>query len=114
MASDRFVTFKPKNTPSREDLEFTLSDYLLGIGVVEWEKDRFFVTLPGQVTSPFRRIPEAHPRTKMEDPRVRSIEVIPSKNKVDVLTRSMDEVTCVLADGYAALLARFWEGTLEE
>lgn len=35
------------------------------------------------------------------------------KNNIDVITRRQDEVTMRIADGFAKLVARYWQGQLE-
>jgi len=114
MALDRFVWWKTKRRPTRDEIGTVLRGFFKGFGArVTWNQDRYFIKLPGEITHPLNRIKGAYkqhgPEKGFED---RWIEVWPSKDGkcLDVMTRMQDEVTNALAEGLAQLFARFWEG----
>jgi len=119
MALDRFVRFKKDRRPKRDDVERLLRNFF-GEGAttsIDWEGGRFYVTLPGHLTFPFAGLTEE--TTNMElatqwDDRGRWIEVYVARTNVDVITRGMDEYTNALADHIAEMLARFWNGELDD
>lgn len=126
MALDRFVYFE-KEVPTREQVTIILEDYLHGLGEIDRDdKDRVFVKIPGAYSSPFRRINERAARDQkvfgpggdLEDPG-RWFEVFFDLNdeggkNIDVITRMADEVTNVIAEGFAKLIARYFQGRLEQ
>lgn len=113
MAHDRFVYWR-KERPTREQLQMVLEDYVLRLGVVEWETDRFFVTLPGKCRHPLTRVTDRRAVEAMnEGPRERWFEVYVGEDHIDVITRLMDQVTEDIARGFAVVVARFWDGKLE-
>lgn len=119
MACDRFVRWKTKKAaPTRKEIGLALEDYLGGIAEsVKWDEDRFFATLKGSNSLPYARLdPAKYLLTTILDARTedagrkRWIEVWMRGKEVDVITRQQDELTGVVADGFAAFLARFWRG----
>lgn len=116
MACDRFVYWKKERRPKREELRLMLEDFFAGLTTsIVWEKDRFFINILGAPSSPFKRFPGVPEHVAKGDPDIteRWIEVWPSNDCLDVMTRQMDEVTNVLAEGFAKLAARYWDGELE-
>lgn len=117
MASDRFVNWKPGKKPTRQEVQLVLEDFFVGAATeIRWDKDRFFVTLVGKHSNPLKRVSDS-PLVKMEpEPgwEGRHLEVWLGSKSLDVLTRQQDEFTNRVADGLAALFARYWEGELEE
>lgn len=112
MARDRVVRWQ-EEVPKQDDLEAMLEKFFSGLATsVKWDRDRFFVMLHGAQSFCFRnaRIFESDSPT-----RERWIEVWPSDDDVCcyVMTRMQDEVTNVLADGFAGLIARTWQGKLD-
>lgn len=49
----------------------------------------------------------------MNDRGPRGFEVFYNQTQTSVITRQADEFTCALADRYAAIIARWWNGTVE-
>lgn len=114
MGFDRFVYWKDKK-PTREELVLVLEDYLGGLGHVKVHDGRVFATLVGKPSFPFKRIDGFENRRAAAEQRdERWFEVVLDKKYADVITRQMDEVTGVIAKGFAELLARFWDGELEK
>jgi hypothetical protein len=123
MARDVFVYWSEQK-PTRAELQRVLEDYLRGIATeIAWDQDRFFVTLPGSPSCPLARdegTPEPLRRAVDTEhdgqPRPRWIEVwiSPMDGAVDVMTRSMDEVTNAVAREFAAIIARRWRGRIED
>lgn len=125
MARDIFVRWKAE-VPSKEEIQACLEDYVRGLAEkINWERDRFFVMLPGQFSFPFDRVGpwsarfqrEGYRELKLEDdgtPRPRWFEVYLHKDCIDVITRMQDEVTNNIAKGFAVLCARGWQGEIEE
>lgn len=120
MACDRFVYWKGEYgpRPSRDTLGHIIEDYLGGAAKeIKWDKDRFFVTLQGQTSSPFRRsqrlplLIDSLCRVTHHD---RWIEVWPDGKCCDIITRQADEYTSAVADGLQALLLRFYEASEEK
>lgn len=118
MSSDRFIYFEPGKVPSSEDVGTLIEDYL-GAAMVskEWDASRWTVLLSGTISFPFVRLePEWVPSlaARAEAGRKRSIEVYIGEDYIDVLTRSQDRYTSVLADGLVELVAHYWEGNVEQ
>lgn len=109
VSRDRFIKYKPRQAPSREDIETVLLNFLGGVGSVEFQDGRFFVSLPGTPTPPYEGIEGAPKRYAHQ--KERWIEVIPG-NPIDVLTRQQDAFTNALADQIAQLLTRYWNGDM--
>ena len=122
MAYDRFVHFKKGQVPSKQVVQYLLEDYLGDFLIKnEWGGGRWTATLVGHTSWPFRRIAEfqgtarsAHWTSEESKQEERWLEVFIAKDNIDVITRQTDEVTNIIADGFARLLARAWNGRLEE
>jgi hypothetical protein len=72
---------------------------------------RIMVLLKGRPSFPFRRRPQtAGYREAAEQHTERWFEVFWTKKDIDVITRQTDEYTNVVAEGFTALCARFWQG----
>jgi hypothetical protein len=114
MAIDRFVNWKKKG-PSLARVKAVLRDYL-GEGAVKITADEHRITalLVGKPSYPFKSI-KAYSKyreaTEVHDERW--IEVYVTKGNIDVITRMTDEYTNVVAEGFAVLAARFWNGERE-
>lgn len=109
MGADRFVYWKEKK-PSKEEIQKILEDFIGGAGTLaEWGNGRFGIDLKGENSFPFRRIPDA---LKHHFPiKERFIEVFVHPHCIDILTRQADEYTHSVAEGMAAMFARFFEGS---
>ena len=114
MASDRFVNWKDKK-PTQEEVERVLQDYFHEAATeIVWKEDRFLVTLVGKNSYPLTRISGGAPICIPDEGwEGRYMEVWLGEDSLDVLTRRQDEFTMRVADGLAALFARFWQGKLE-
>jgi len=123
VAFDRFVRWQAKR-PTDKELRHLLEDYLGGMGKIKNKSQKkskrpwFFVTLPGRPSFPFRRMPEIKGTSReayLKDFNERWFEVyVDDKNKyVDVMTRQGDELTGVIAQGFAELLTRYFKAKLE-
>lgn len=115
MGLDRFVYWS-KTRPSLPVIRKVLEDYL-DAALKELHVDGSLITvlLHGKPSFPFKRIrkaakfrgaSEAHPE--------RWFEAYCTYSYVDVITRMTDEYTNVVAEGFAALAARFWKGRRED
>lgn len=115
MALDRFVNFKERR-PSKEEVGLVLRDFFgPDAAKIEWDNGRYFVTLPGKNSFPFASLPDAlRDPFAGEEARERWIEVYVAKDQFDVITRSHDEYTNVIAEGLARMFARYWDGELED
>lgn len=113
MACDRFVYWNERK-PTKEEIQLVLEDFFGPVAKVEWHEDqnRFYATIVGEKSPPFRRIKDAHPFVDTEVSE-RWIEVYVDDDNIDVMTRMQDELTNVLAAGVAKMFARYWEGRLE-
>jgi hypothetical protein len=120
MAADRFIYFKKERRPTRDELESVLKNFLGSqvAGEVEWneQQSRFYVTLPGKTSFPFQDLTDALRHPFADEKRERWIEVWmdPEDPTIDVMTRGMDEYTNVIANGIVKMLARYWEGEMED
>ena len=117
MASDRFIWFKGEHkVPSKDDVESVLKNFFgEGTATLSWGEGRFYATLPGTPSFPFRELPDAlRDPFEGEGDRERWIEVYMDTDNIDVMTRGMDEYTNVLAEGIAGMIARYWQGELED
>jgi hypothetical protein len=117
MAIDRFVRWKPRTKdspakPSRNDIRNVLEDYLGDVLLrIDVDGPRITALLKGKPSFPFKRIPEMGKYTEgQEQHDERWLEVYWTNTNIDVITRMTDEFTNVVAEGFAALAARFWEG----
>lgn len=114
MSRDRFIHWRTKHRPTQSEVELVCTDYLGGLGHVEWRDEhvdgvsRFFLSLVGEGSHPFQRIGAGRTHLHRAD---RWIEVIPDGSaSFDVLTREQDAVTNAIADGLAAVFAKHWDG----
>jgi len=114
MAYDRYVRWGGKK-PTRQEAQLVLEDFFAETATeIRWVKDRFFVTLVGKHSNPLQRV-AVSPLVKLEpEPgwEGRHLEVWLGDDSLDVMTRQQDEFTNRVADGLAALFARYWEGKL--
>lgn len=102
--------------PPKQQLQLALEDYVRDIATaVKWDRDRFFVLLPGKCCLPITRLlPESSPvKAQRGDPVERWFEVYLGPDNIDIITRFQDEVTSNIAMGFAQFAARFWEGELD-
>lgn len=117
MAADRFVRFGEEH-PTRGEVEFLLRDLLGDAALgVEWDRDRFYVSLHGELSFPFARLAPEAPNPHADDEgRGRWIEVWLGDDggTIDVMTRGMDEYTHAVADRVTDVLARWWGGEVED
>jgi hypothetical protein len=123
MARDRFVRWPDGKRPQNDVIQKALEDYVRGLAEVEWVKDRWYVTLPGAPSWSFQRVgpAEAYQRAGWLElakesngsPRNRWIEVWPGDDCIDVMTRLMDDITNIIADGFATLMGRGFNGQVE-
>lgn len=111
MAIDRFIHWR-KRRPSKIQIQRVLEDYL-GDAMVRLFVDggRITVLLHGKPSFPFKRLREMGKyREGQEAHDERWFEVYCTNTNIDVITRMTDEYTNVVAEGFAVLCARFWEG----
>lgn len=122
MACDRFIRFDKGKVPSKEDVGKALEDYLGAFLVQnEWGGGRWTAEIVGNNSWPLRRVVDTSKgffqrmsgKYEEEATRKRWVEVFIDIDNIDVMTRSHDEATNALADGFAKLVARFWQGQLE-
>jgi hypothetical protein len=113
MANDRFVRWG-KTRPSRIQLRAMLEGYVGGSGSVTQEGERLFASLPGKPSSPFRGLEGfdniVASQTQREE---RFFEVFVDKKYADVITRQTDPLTNAVADGFASLICRFFNGEMK-
>lgn len=116
MGIDRFVYFKRGKTPKMSLVKRTLEDYLSGAATkVYTDGYRVYAVLHGKPSFPFRRIRGMKKyAASSEAYDERWFEVYVDKKYVDVITRMTDEYTNQVAEGFAALCARYWEGRRDE
>lgn len=116
MAYDRFIYWTDKK-PTKDQLKLVLTNYLDGAATeIEWDKDRFFVTLIGKRSFPFVGLGSSREENELAlcaEIKERWIEVCPSKGGLDVITRMADAFTNDVASGLAESIARYWGGRLE-
>ena len=115
MAQDRFIYWEDNTKrPSIEELEETLRRYLHCGDEVERQGDiTLIATLPGTACHVWRPDLDAveHEMGGAKN-RERWFEIYCNPDSTyDVLTRHADEFTNAIADGFAALVARYWGGT---
>jgi hypothetical protein len=119
MSADAVVRWSKKSEPSKKEIGTALKDYVGNFAYVFWNRDRFYVHLPGNLSFPFRRVGPAtvaqRKAWKQEEGigRRRWFEVYIGEGYIDVITRQMDEVTSVVARGFAALCVRGWKGRMQ-
>jgi hypothetical protein len=117
-----FVYFENGKQPTRQDIEYVLTDFFNGLskGPPEWKNDRFFLYLHGVCGHPLKRVlPENmafHWKHFEEQPWPRWIEVwVPDNdNCIDVMTRHSDPATNALARAFAHTVALWWDGRIDE
>ena len=121
MACDRFVVFKDKPVPLREDVGKVLEDYLGPTCIsCRWLVDRWSAMIIGTKSWPFRRVSDpssASAKMHAEEWAAcgdRWIEVVFGKDNIDVITRQQDELVNTIASGFATLVERHWGGQLED
>ncbi len=108
MSSDRFVYWSERK-PDQVQFNTFLEDFFGGAAQWVWTgPGRATIHLPGKSSHPFARLVD-HSMPKPAHAE-RWIEVVLTDESVDILTRTQDEYTCVLADGMAVAVERFWRG----
>lgn len=122
MALDRFVCFT-NEIPTLSQLQCILEDYLGGIGKIDYQEHCWFISLPGAPSFPFKRI-VAEPNLQASLNAERWFEVYVgsiSQTKengmgpnIDVITRSADELTNTIAQGFAKAIARYYQAEIDE
>lgn len=114
MALDRFIYWNERRATPQQ-IEMLLHDYLGGIGELCWDKDRYYVTLPGKPTFPFKHLEPTMVGAieNAESQRERWIEIWFGDDCLDVITRQTDHFTNDIAKGLAEMIANYWEGRLE-
>lgn len=115
MARDRFINWN-RSTPTLANVLSVFEDYLGGAALkVEVVDDfRIIAILAGKPRYPFRREPSNEKyRAGQESHDERWIEVYWAKTNIDVITRMTDTFTNIVADGFAALAAQYWNGVQE-
>ena len=96
--------------PDQVQFNTFLEDFFGGAAMWSWTgPGRATVRLPGRSSHPFGRLVDFPMAAPVHAERW--IEVILTAESVDILTRMQDEYTGVLADGMAAAIERFWQGT---
>ena len=111
MAVDRFVRFGDRK-PTLDELKYILEDYIEGVGLISHSHNGsvWFVKLPGKPSFPFKRIyPEMG--SQVHEERWFEVWLGSLPDNIDVITRQADELTSVIADGYAQIVARFFEAS---
>jgi hypothetical protein len=107
----------PHPIPQRDQLERFIEDYVRGVATqVYWDKDRFFIDLPGGLSFACTREPPDYPKFARDsyhhangDPRW--IEVWSNnEDAIYVMTRRQDDITNAIADGFGHHLARAFRG----
>lgn len=110
MACDRFVCWAEVK-PTKNEAESIIKNYLDEAATeIKWDKDRFFVTLVGKPSFPFKDIITSDPSVFSE---TRWLEVYLAQDNLDVITRMGDEYTNTVADGLANLFVRLYDAALE-
>lgn len=114
MSLDNFVYFD-KNVPTRKDINLILHDYLHQCADISYNKNTFYAVIPGRPKNPFERIAKLSPHPYAErwfEVYIGSLKDNPPK--IDILTRQADELTSNIAVGFARLMARYYQGKLDE
>lgn len=116
MAYDQIVIFK-KDRPTKDELREAIVNYFGGyaVGPPLWKDNRWYVKLVGKGSFAW----PAHLGKRPTQEVVREerwIEVYCDNfvEEVDVITRQQDEATVNLARGFVRLIARFWDGEIQE
>ena len=111
MALDRFITFpEGKKGPTKKELGLVVRNFFGDAAKIEWDQDRWTVSLPGKPTWTFEGIEDdMMPRMRNTE---RWIEV--HFSTMDIITRRQDDFTNYLAEGLAKTIARYWEGELDD
>lgn len=110
MPQDRFVYWNPTSPPRTEAVIHALRTYLNGIARVEWSQTegRYFAEITGRPAHPDHRL-----RATLHEGS-RTIEVFFHVGEsVNIMTRSADLLTGVIADGFARFCTRRWQGRFE-
>ena len=119
MASDRFVNFPKGKGPKKAEVELVVRNFFgEAAQEIEWSQSSLLVKLPGIGTFAYEGLVDEHGTvtdhlTKRGE-RERWIEVYTTRGHLDVITRMQDDYTNVLAGGLAEVLARFWQGEIDD
>jgi len=108
MALDRVVNWD-KEKPTKAEAEAALTNFLGGVGILEWVQDRYYIHLPGTPTPTLRGLGKC----VEVGYHVRWIEVWQDNDSLYVITRQADEFTNALAEKLAEIFANHWHGTRE-
>lgn len=119
MALDRFIYWNTDERPTQLDIQHICEDFLNGIGLVTWHKDRFICDITGPAQTCFNRVRPMWKRdVGLHPDKLRVIEVWqnndPGEECVDVITRGADELTNSIAAGLAGVIAQAWDGRIEK
>lgn len=110
MPTDRVIHWQ-EQCPTEVEIEDALCRYVNASGRIEKPADRFMVTLIGGSKNPFPRAVDAEIFAPPFE--VRMFEVYVDAKYVNVMTRQQDEFTSAVAEGFAAAIARKWNGRRE-
>lgn len=86
-----------------------LEDYL-GFTAAEIDGRRITASIPGVPSFPFKRMGHTHTFSQNE----RWIEVFYHDDCIDVITRLTDEFTNAVAEGFYALMLRYFQAATEK
>jgi len=103
MALNRFVAWE-KIRPTGKELLEVLQTFMGGAGEIENDNDRYYITIPGQ-QSPIW--------AQKNENRQRWFEVVSNHAYVNVITRQGDELTNGIAETFADVCAKRWQGIRE-
>lgn len=123
MSYDRFVVWQGDTRPSKDDVGRMIEDFFgAALERAYWERSRWFVQLHGRQSWPLARqqvsITDAYRAYRLaESGEPRCLEVFfdaETAEHFSVITRRCDEYTAALAQGLAELIARTWNGKVEQ
>lgn len=122
MSYDRFIRWQSELRPTQAEVLLLIQDYF-GEALVsaDWKGSRWNVLLHGRKSVAVRNLPGCPPSIRAvaeeEKDDERFLEVFfdeQTANHFSIITRHADEYTGAVAEGLAQLIARLWNGKVEQ
>lgn len=116
MALDRFI-YWTEEKPTPQQIQFVVEDFFAGLAkTIEWSKDRWIITLPGNPSDPLQRVDAIraiYAGVRYSDERWIEVWLDPDGSCIDIMTRQTDTITNSIANGLEKVILNYWSANGE-